>query len=97
MVQLFLSTQELAGEMWSFKESVIVFVDNEPIGGKSAFMKWAEGNFDFRDLRPLPLWYAMAKESYKNYLLSTKVCPVQFIPASSYQTLSGFLSVFLVC
>lgn len=63
--------KELKGEMWGFRENVLTFVDNELIGGHEEFLEWAEQNYDYKDFRPLPLWHALMKESYKNYLLDT--------------------------
>ncbi|EDO41091.1 predicted protein [Nematostella vectensis] len=64
--------KEIKGEMWGFEESVLVFIDGQPIGGKEDFLKWAQESFNFQDFRSLPLWYAMAKASYKDHLLSLK-------------------------
>ncbi|XP_044177766.1 probable inactive peptidyl-prolyl cis-trans isomerase-like 6 isoform X1 [Acropora muricata] len=63
--------KEMKKEVWGFKEDVITFLDDELIGGHEQFLKWAMGNHGYKDFRPLPLWHAMAKETYKNYLLET--------------------------
>lgn len=64
--------KELKGEMWGFNENVMTFVDNQLIGGHEEFLRWAEENYQYKDFRPLPLWHAMMKESYKNYLIDKK-------------------------
>ncbi|XP_044177767.1 peptidyl-prolyl cis-trans isomerase-like isoform X2 [Acropora millepora] len=65
------AAEEMKKEVWGFKEDVITFLDDELIGGHEQFLKWAMGNHGYKDFRPLPLWHAMAKETYKNYLLET--------------------------
>lgn len=37
--------------MWGFQENVIVFLNEELIGGKEEFLKWALDNYGCRDLR----------------------------------------------
>lgn len=37
--------------MWGFQENVIVFLNEELIGGKEEFLKWALDNYGYRDLR----------------------------------------------
>ncbi|XP_031558877.1 probable inactive peptidyl-prolyl cis-trans isomerase-like 6 [Actinia tenebrosa] len=64
--------KELKGEVWGFDDNVIIFINEEVVGGKDEFLKWANDNYNYQDFRPLPLWYAMAKESYKNHLIDTK-------------------------
>ncbi|XP_068698073.1 probable inactive peptidyl-prolyl cis-trans isomerase-like 6 [Montipora foliosa] len=63
--------KEMRKEVWGFKEDVITFLDDELIGGHEQFLKWAMENYGYKDFRPLPLWHAMMKESYKNHLLET--------------------------
>ncbi|XP_020622776.1 peptidyl-prolyl cis-trans isomerase-like 6 [Orbicella faveolata] len=64
--------KEMGKEVWGFQENVIAFLNEELIGGQEEFSKWAMDNHGYRYFRPLPLWHAMAKKSYKDYLLATK-------------------------
>ncbi|KXJ26099.1 probable inactive peptidyl-prolyl cis-trans isomerase-like 6 [Exaiptasia diaphana] len=67
-----LKKREKKGEMWSFQDCVVVFIDGQLIGGKDDFLKLANDTYNCQDFRPLPLWYAMAKETYKNHFVDTK-------------------------
>jgi len=64
--------QQLGGQMWTYKDTTMVFVDETLIGCTEKFSEWAAENHDFRDLRPLPLFHALAKQEYKTRLQSTK-------------------------
>nr|XP_058956563.1 probable inactive peptidyl-prolyl cis-trans isomerase-like 6 [Pocillopora verrucosa] len=64
--------KEMRKEVWGFQENVIVFFNEELIGGPDDFIKWALDTHGYREFRPLPLWHAMAKEAYKDHLLATK-------------------------
>ncbi|KAK3749563.1 hypothetical protein QZH41_019708, partial [Actinostola sp. cb2023] len=64
--------KEMKGEMWAFDDGVVVFIDGQLVGGREDFLKLASEIYNYQDFRPLPLWHAMAKESYKNHLINTK-------------------------
>ena len=38
-------------EVWGFQENVIVFLDEELIGGHEDFLKWAMDNHEYKDFR----------------------------------------------
>ena len=38
-------------EVWGFQENVIVFLNEELIGGQEEFLKWALDNHGYRDFR----------------------------------------------
>jgi len=60
------------GELWSYKGNTLVLVNGEMIGTAEKFQEWATQQHEFHDHRPLPLYYAIAKEEYKDYLLKTQ-------------------------
>lgn len=64
--------QEKGGELWSYSGTTLVFVDKVLLGPAEEFIKWAGDKHDYQEFRPLPLFYALAKEEYKDYLKSTK-------------------------
>ena len=43
--------QNQKGDMWSYRENVIVFVDDKVLGSCEDFLKWAKETFDFSDMR----------------------------------------------
>ena len=38
-------------EVWGFQENVIIFLDEELIGGLEDFLKWALDNHGYKDFR----------------------------------------------
>lgn len=38
-------------EVWGFRENVIIFLDEELIGGQEEFLKWAMDNHGYKDFR----------------------------------------------
>jgi len=60
------------GEAWGFNDETIVFIGEEPYGNAENFIEFLKNEYSFEEFRPLPLFYAMAKEAYKSYLLKTE-------------------------
>ncbi|XP_065836308.1 probable inactive peptidyl-prolyl cis-trans isomerase-like 6 [Oscarella lobularis] len=53
--------------------SVVVFSNEEVIGGADAFLQWAQNTHDVKDSMPFPLYAAMAKDAYKERFLGNDV------------------------
>ena len=49
--------------MWGFQENVIVFLNEELIGGQEEFVKWAMDNHGYRDFR------SAVKNSFQIFIL----------------------------
>ncbi|PVD28305.1 hypothetical protein C0Q70_10892 [Pomacea canaliculata] len=64
--------RELRGEAWVFSEKTITFANGELIGGPDDFNEWAQDKFNFDDFRPLPLYFTLTEEGYKEHLNSKK-------------------------
>lgn len=66
------STKKLKqGEVWGFDDEAMVFIGEEPFGNTDKFINWLYNEYEFEEFRPLPLFYAMAKQEYKNHLIKT--------------------------
>lgn len=65
-------------EVWGFQENVIVFLNEELIGGQEEFLKWALDNHGYRDLR------SAVKNSFQISWMHFTVA-VSFIEAANYQ------------
>ncbi|XP_065057300.1 peptidyl-prolyl cis-trans isomerase slr1251-like [Rhopilema esculentum] len=59
------------GETWGFKDETLVFIGENPLGSAEYFINWLATEYEYEEFRPLPLFYAMAKEEYKNHLLES--------------------------
>jgi peptidyl-prolyl cis-trans isomerase-like 6 len=58
-----LKKAEFRGDLWSYNEPVICFVDGQPIGGAQRFLEWA-ATMEYSDYRPVPLYRALARDAY---------------------------------
>lgn len=67
-----LFSQELRGEVWSFNEKAIAFVNGELIGGPDDLIGWAENEHNFEEYRPEALYYTLTEEAYTSKLNSQK-------------------------
>ncbi|CAK8671560.1 putative inactive peptidyl-prolyl cis-trans isomerase-like 6 [Clavelina lepadiformis] len=63
---------ELKGDMWSFSEPVICFVNGNLIGNHKELLQWAQDEHGYEDFRPAPLYSAIAEEAYKEYFTESK-------------------------
>ncbi|XP_078486054.1 putative inactive peptidyl-prolyl cis-trans isomerase-like 6 [Ciona intestinalis] len=63
---------ELKGELWSYMEPVICFVNGNFIGNHKELLQWAHDDYSYEDFRPETLYSAMATEAYKDYFLDSK-------------------------
>ena len=59
---------ELRGEVWGFKASVMAFAEGNLIGDGDDFMVWAKEKFGMVDYRPPPFYEALAQQAYGQYL-----------------------------
>lgn len=48
-------------EVWGFRENVIIFLDEELIGGQEEFLKWAMDNHGYKDFR------SAVKKQFSNF------------------------------
>ncbi|BFZ09205.1 hypothetical protein BsWGS_12244 [Bradybaena similaris] len=64
--------KELRGEVWSFNEKAIAFVNGELIGGPDDLIGWAENEHNFEEYRPEALYYTLTEEAYTSKLNSQK-------------------------
>lgn len=46
-----ISLQELGGQLWTYDDNTLVFVDTVLIGSAETFITWVEEKFDYKDLR----------------------------------------------
>eukprot|EP00794_Sanderia_malayensis_P000553 gene553-1210_t len=60
------------GETWGFDDETLVFLDDKPFGPADYFIAWLKTTYQYEEFRPLPLFYAMAKEEYKGQLVDKK-------------------------
>ena len=59
--------------MWGFKDSAIVYLDEELIGDSTTFISWAIQNYNFEDFRNEALYETLRKEAYASFITSTQV------------------------
>lgn len=60
------------GELWSFSDPVIVYIEDEALGDSKSFINWAIQEYNYEDFRNETLYETLRKEAYANYIRDTK-------------------------